>query len=189
MRNIALLAILAGAMLAGTALAGMARAADEEDKIDCTSTDLGFTDSSFVADCADLSRSSINTEGGVAGATAKKLFAIRKSPGVTFVLAVDLSVRGTRVYFRREGLSEEISGNFTEVGVSGWASANSFSSFETATFTGTFDKGTDLNCIAFRREVNRRYEGVGRKVIGMACTSQDVDAARQALKSLKAPGE
>jgi hypothetical protein len=51
-----------------------------------------------------------------------------------------------------------------------------------------FDR-SDLNCVAFRREVNRRYEGVGRKVVGMSCTSQDVEKAEEALKSLKAPGE
>jgi hypothetical protein len=178
------------AILTGVVLAGAARAADDADKkVECSSTDLGFTDTSFTVDCADLSRSSISTDEGVAGTTAKKLFAIRKTQGVTFVVALDIGVLGTRVYFQREGLSEEISGNFTKVSVTNWESANTIAGFEAATFTGTFDTGSDLNCVAFRREVNRRYEGVGRKVIGISCTSQDVAKAEEALRSLKAPGE
>jgi hypothetical protein len=177
------------AILTGLALAGAARADEADNKVECSSTDLGFTDSGFTVDCADLSRSSIGTDEGVAGTAAKKLFAIRKTQGVTFVVALDIAVLGTRVYFQREGLSEEIAGNFSKVGVTNWESANTIAGFEAATFTGTFDTGGDLNCVAFRREVNRRYEGVGRKVIGISCTSQDVAKAEEALHSLKAPGE
>jgi hypothetical protein len=185
MRKIAALTILAA-----LALAGAARADDDNDgsKVDCASTDLGFTDSSFEVDCADLSRSSISTEEGVAGTTAKKLFASRKTQGFTFLLAVDLSVRGTRVYFQREGLSEEIADKFTAVSVTDWVSGSEIAGFETATFTGGLKEGADLNCVAFRREVSRRYEGVGRKVVGISCTTQSGDQAQQALRSLKAPG-
>src|SRR4051794_34266217 len=130
MRNIAMSALLAGLLLTGAARADE----DKEDKVDCASTDLGFTHSSFEVDCADLSRSSISTEQGVAGTTAKKLFASRMTQGFTFLLVVDLSVLGTRVYFQREGLSEEIADKFTAVNVSDWVPASAIAGFETATF-------------------------------------------------------
>jgi hypothetical protein len=183
MRKVAALTILTALLLAR-----VAHAADDEDKVDCASTDLGFTDSSFEIECADLSRSSISTEEGVAGTKAKKIFATRKTQGFTFLLAVDLSVLGTRVYFQREGLSEEIADKFTAVGISNWVSGNAVAGFQTASFTGSFKEGADLNCLAFMREVSRRYEGVGRKVVGISCTSQSGDQAQQALRSLKAPG-
>jgi hypothetical protein len=189
MRRWMLVATLAGLAMTSPTLAGLARADDaEENKIDCSATDFAFADPAFEVKCADLSRSSINTENSVAGASVKKLFAIRKTQGITFLVAIDMASHGTRIYFKREGLSETISGNFTELNISGWVPENNFAGFETATFTGGFDNG-DLNCLAFRREVNRRYEGIGREVYGISCTSNDVDQARQALKELKAAGE
>ena len=177
------------AALLGLALAGAAHAEDKkEDKVDCKDTDLGFTDSSFDVKCADISDSSVNVDEGLAGVKAKKLFAIRQDDGVTFLLTIDLSVLGSRVYFRRESLEEDVTHNFTQAKVTDWESANNTAGFDMATFTGSFDSGVRLHCIGFRREMNRRYEGVGRKVVGISCADQDSDHAIAALRKLTAPG-
>jgi len=119
----------------------------------------------------------------------KKLFAIRKTGGVTFLLALDTSILGARVYMTRRGMREEISETFDKVNISDWESANNASSFETATFTGDFDSGPQLQCRAFRREMNRRYEGIGRRVLGITCTSRDDSEALATLAKLDAPGD
>jgi len=176
-------------LLAGLAMGGVAYGADDEGtKVDCSDTDLQFKDSDFKVECTDLSRSSISLEEGVAGDRLKKLFATRMAGGAAFLLVLDQSVLGARVYMRRESLEDEISKTFTKVEISGWSSANEASSFDTATFTGTFDNGTQLQCRAFRREMNRRYEGVGRRVYGIACARGDEDVLAT-LAKLDAPGD
>ena len=183
MRKLTLLAFLTGLAVAGAAHA------DDGTKVDCSDTDLSFKDPDFTVDCTDLSRSSINIDDGVAGAKTKKLFAIRKTGGVTFLLALDTSVLGARVYMTRRGMRQEISETFDKVNISDWESANNASSFETATFTGDFDSGAQLQCRAFRREMNRRYEGIGRRVLGITCTSRDDSEALATLAKLDAPGD
>ncbi|HVT53712.1 MAG TPA: hypothetical protein VHE77_19180 [Dongiaceae bacterium] len=169
------------------AMAGTARA--DGTKIDCSDTDLAFKDSAFTVDCTDISRSSINLEEGVGGSKRKELFAMSHSGGVTFLLALDTSVLGTRVYMKRAELEEQISKTFTQLSIHDWESANNASGFETATFTGDFDNGAQLQCRAFRREMNRRYDGVGRRVLGITCTTQGDEAALAALAKLDAPGD
>jgi hypothetical protein len=188
MRTLPLLALLAGLAPIGLVPTSAARA-DDGTKVDCSDTDLGFKDADFKVDCADLSRSSINLDDGLAGSKRKKLFAIRETGGATFLLVVDTSVLGTRVYMRREGLEEQISSTFTQVNMSDWASAADASGFETGTFTGNFDNGVELSCRAFRRDLNRRYEGVGRRVLGITCSSKGDAEALATLAKLDAPGD
>ena len=189
MHRLTLLALMGGLAVAGGAMVGAACADDDGTKIECSATDLSFKDSDFDVDCEDLSRSSINLDEGVAGDRMKKLFAIRRTGGVTFLLALDTSVLGTRVYIRRGGLREQISATFDKVDITDWESADNASGFETATFTGNFDSGAALQCRAFRREMNRRYEGVGRRVLGITCTSQGDAEALATLAKLEAPGD
>jgi len=192
MRRLTLLALLIGLATTGFTMIGpkmmSAARADDGTKVDCSDTDLGFKDSDFDVDCEDMSESSINIDDGLAGAKTKKLFALRKTGGVAFIVAVDTSVLGARVYMKREGLREQIESVFSKVTVTDWVSANNASGFETATFDGGFESGADLQCRAFRREMNRRYEGVGRRVFGIAC-SQDDAQALATLAKLDAPGD
>jgi hypothetical protein len=90
---------------------------------------------------------------------------------------------------KRAELEEQISKTFTQLSIHDWESANNASGFETATFTGDFDNGAQLQCRAFRREMNRRYDGVGRRVLGITCTTQGDEAALAALAKLDAPGD
>jgi hypothetical protein len=193
MHKLTLLALAAALAITGLTITGLTTAgaahADDGKKVDCGDTDLGFKDPDFDVDCEDLSESAINLDDGLAGAKTKKLFALRKTGGVAFIVAVDTSVLGARVYMKREGLREQISGIFTKVTISDWASANNASGFETATFDGSFESGADLQCRAFRRDMNRRYEGVGRRVLGITCTSQGDAEALATLAKLDAAGD
>lgn len=184
MRNAILVALLAGLAMGGVAHA----AGNEENKVDCDDTDLQFKDPAFKVECADLSRSSINLDEGVAGDRFKKLFAERQTDGGAFLLALDQSVLGARVYLKHEDLEDEISHTFSKVNISDWSSANNASGFNTATFTGTFDDGSQLQCRAFRREMNRRYDGIGRRVYGIVCARADSDVLAT-LAKLDAPGD
>jgi hypothetical protein len=177
-------------LLAGLAFCGTAFGDDDSDgtKVDCSDTDLQFKDPDFKVQCNDLSRSSISLEEGVAGDRVKKLFALRQSGGGAFIVALDQSVLGTRVYMRHEDLEDEITQTFSKVSVTNWHSADDASGFKTATFTGDFDNGSQLECRAFRREMNRRYEGVGRRVYGIACGRGDSEALAT-LSKLDAPGD
>ena len=186
MRRVIMLAVLPGLAMGGTA-----HAADDNDgtKIDCSGTDFEFKDPDFEVECTDLGRSAVNLDEGLAGDRIKKLFAIRQTGGVTFLLALDQSVLGSRVYMRRGELKDQISRTFTQVVISDWNPANNASGFDTATFTGNFDNGSQLECRAFRREMNRRYEGVGRRVFGIVCTSRGDSEALATLAKLDAPGK
>ena len=178
------------ALLAGLAIGGVAYGDEKADEttVDCSDTNFQFKDPDFKVECADLSRSSINLDEGLAGDRVKKLFALRQAGGGAFLLVLDQSVLGSRVYMRHEDLEDEISQTFTKVSITDWSSANRASGFDTATFTGNFDNGSQLQCRAFRREMNRRYDGVGRRVYGISCAHGDGEALAT-LAKLDAPGD
>lgn len=175
------------ALLACALPGAAAQAADDENKIDCAETDFSFPASGYETECKDLSQNSINLETDLAGNKANSIFAFNQDTA-TFVSAVDDRVASTRVYMRRMGLQEEVSEIYRKmISIDEWKSGEEVSDYETADFTGNFKDGGQLDCIAFRRMLNRRYDGYGRKVIGIACADTR-DRAIEALKQLQAPG-
>jgi hypothetical protein len=69
-------------------------------------------------------------------------------------------------------------GNFT-----GWADEEEIGGFDVKRFSAQFgsDK-TPIECIAFRRLGPRRFEGIGGKTVGIACSVQGREYAFNALK-------
>src|SRR5262245_37781295 len=101
--------LLAAAAMLSLAASAAARAEDDDDdknKVECSDTDLDFTLSGFTVECYDVSESAVGYDGGIAGLRAKKLFAIDVSGGVTFILALDVSVVTTGAYLEKSTLRE-----------------------------------------------------------------------------------
>jgi len=181
-------AMAALSMLALGSLVGPARAGDDKGKIDCADTDLGFAVPGYSVECSDLSDSAVSTDHDLAAERVKKLFAIDSSAGLTFLTAVDITVLGGRVYMQRVGLFEEIQNHFDQTEITDWQDVDAVAGFDTAQFVGIFRNGPRLDCVGFRRVVNRQYEGIGREVFGIACSSNGHRQASEALQHLKAPG-
>ena len=186
LRGVAVAALLS-ICVAGAERAARAADDDSKNKIDCADTDLGFNAQGYTVTCSDLSQSTVSLDHDLAGAKVKKLFAIDVSAGISFVTAVDMSVSGVRVYIKRRSLYDEISDNF-KIDISDWQGGDRVDGFDAAEFTGRFESGARLDCVGFYREVDRAYEGVGRKVYGLACSSNGHDQAKEMLSHLKAPG-
>ncbi len=178
--------VLAAAILWMTGTPG-ARADDEKQKIDCSDTDLGFSASGYKTECYDLSKDSINLDEAVAGARAHKLMA-DSNADQTFLIVIDNRPVGNRVYLQRRSLESDIEGYFNGGTFSEWAPGTAVGQFEVENFTGETKDGAVLECIGFRHQGARRYDGVARLVVGLACSGRGRDHDYEALKHLQAPG-
>ncbi|HVZ00399.1 MAG TPA: hypothetical protein VHA35_12890 [Dongiaceae bacterium] len=180
------MAIAAG-ILGTIGTAGL-RADDDEEKqkIDCSDTDLGFSATGYDVTCTDLSKGTINVDEVLAGVRAHKLVA-ESHAEATFLVVIDNRPLGNRIYLGRHSLEDDVQNYFSGGAFSDWAPGTSVGQFEVENFTGEMKDGAVLECIAFRHQGARRYEGLARLVVGLACSARGREHDYDALKHLDAP--
>jgi hypothetical protein len=177
---------LVTAAIFGALGAAALHAEDSKPKIDCGDTDLGFSAPGYDVTCTDLSKGSINVDTEVAGARAHKLVA-ESNADATFLLVIDNRPLGNRIYLKRRSLKDDVEGYFNGGSFSEWTAGTSVAQFEVENFTGEMKDGAQLECIGFRHQGSRRYDGIARLVVGLACSGRGRDHDYDALKQLQAP--
>jgi hypothetical protein len=163
--------------------------ADDDGKVDCSQIDMKFAAPGYEVDCSDLSKASLTVEEEAVGARkTERLFAASQEDA-TFLVAIDNRLLGSRIYIRRSGFEKNVENYFSAARIDDWSPENSADGFEVATFSGGPSDGRPMNCIGFRREVSQRFQGLGRLVVGIACSAGSVKHAYDALGKLDAPGK
>jgi hypothetical protein len=173
-------------LLSALLVLGTPRAEDAPPAIDCAETDLAFAVPGYTVKCSDLSKNALNVGESFAAARAHKLMAESNTEGA-FLMVMDIRPLGN-IYLKRRSLSADVEDYFSGGAFRDWKADSTRSGFEVETFTGESNGGEALNCIGFRRQGARRYSGLGRLVIGMACTYGDRERVLDALKQLTTPG-
>jgi hypothetical protein len=173
--------------VAAVALAANAWAEDSKGKkIDCSDTAMSFSAPGFTVTCTDYSNGNVSN-GFITTGVRTELLEADADDRQTYLAVVDQRVLGDYA-MRRYSIIDDVRSYFNETDFDDWTLVDDFQGFQMANYTGHTDSGSPTDCIAFRREVTRRYNGVGRLVVGIACTLRSRDAALDALKKLDAPG-
>ena len=183
MRRISGVLSLAIAVAAGAlSYSGDLRAAEDESKVDCAATGMKFDAPGYEVTCEDHSESNASAGELSVGVKLFVLHAISEKD-VTFIDVIDDRIVGsTRVFYHKTTLQSDIDryfkGSFSE-----WADEDEVGGFDVKRFSAQFsgDK-TPIDCIAFRRLGARRFEGIGGKTVGIACSMQGREYAVNALK-------
>jgi hypothetical protein len=167
-------------------LAGSAAADDKGKPIDCASIAMQFAAPGYSVKCTDFSDNNVS-DGEVTTGVRTQVLEADSNDKHTYLAAVDQAVMGNYA-MRRYSMIDDVRSYFNEKQLDDWTLVADFAGFKMANYTGHMESGAPLECIAFRREVTRRYNGVGRLVVGIACTLHNRDDAIAALKKLDAPG-
>jgi hypothetical protein len=155
-------------------------------KIDCSDTDLGFTAPGYDVSCTDLSDGTLNVGDSFAGAKAAKLVADSNGEA-TFLVVIDNRPLGGRIYIKRRSLQNDVEGYFNGGTFHDWGAGTTVAQFEVENFTGETEGGQLMDCIGFRHQGVRRYDGLARLVVGIACSGLGREHTYDALKHLQAP--
>jgi hypothetical protein len=177
-------ALLLGLAVAGLWLAaGPARADGEGKDVDCDDIAMQFDAPGYSMTCKDFSDPT--AKGG--GAKVEQIL-IRSDDRQQILVAVDMRALGA-IYLKKRGLEADVQDDFSSEKLGGWKQTDAVAGWEFAEYTGEDDGGDIAECIAFRRQMNPRGGGFGRKVIGFGCTSGDRADIVATLKKLDAPGD
>lgn len=183
-RRLILAAGFAGA-LAAFGATGL-RADDEEPKIDCKETDLGFSAPNYTVTCTDLGKSTVDVDGTFGARKTDKLEA-DSDADQTFLIVIDNRPIG-QFYLPRASLENDVETYFDGGTFKEWAPGTPVAGFEVGEFVGESDDGGPMDCIGFRHQGARRYDGLARLVVGIACSARGRARSYEALKHLDAPG-
>jgi len=172
--------ILAVAM-ALPVLSGGAARADDGREVDCTKTNLQFEAPGFTVNCKDYSRNSVSVGELNAATQFYGMFAISEAD-ITFIQAYSKAVLGgTRIYIKRRSLESELEDTFSSK-FSDWGDEADIGDFEIKHVTVTANSGEPADCIAFRKQGARRYEGVTGLTAGYACSGSGREKALEAVR-------
>jgi hypothetical protein len=163
-----------------------ARADDKGRPVDCADTAMHFAAPGYRVKCTDYSNGNVS-DGYITTGIKTEVIEADADDKRTYLAAVDQRVLGD-YSMRRYSMIENVRSYFNEEEIDDWTPVADFRGFQMANYTGHSDRGAPIDCIAFRREVTRRYNGVGRLVVGISCTLHGRDTAIEALKQLDAPG-
>ena len=94
----------------------------------------------------------------------------------------DRIIGSTRVFYNKTSMQNDIGryfkGNFT-----GWTEEEDIGNFDVMHFSATFGSDKEqVECLAFRRLGARRFEGIGGKTVGIACSAENRAHAMDAVK-------
>jgi len=174
-------------LIAGVALCAGAQADDDKGKsIDCSDIAMKFAAPGYTVTCKDFSDGNVSN-GYVTTGVKTEVLEADSTDQRTYLAAVDQRVLGD-YSMRRYSMIDDVLSYFNEQQIDDWTPVADFAGFQMANYTSHTDSGSPIDCIAFRREVTRRYNGIGRLVVGISCTLRNRDVAIEALKKLDAPG-
>jgi hypothetical protein len=174
-------------LAACAALAFGARADDKKDKtVDCADIAMQFAAPGFTVKCQDLSDGNVS-DGMITTGIRTEVLEADSPDHLTYLGAVDQRVLGNYA-MRRYSMIDDVRSYFNEQHIDDWTPTADADGFKVATYTSQTERGAPIDCIAFRREVTRKFNGVGRLVVGISCSLKERDAAMNALKHLDAPG-
>lgn len=174
-------------LAAGMVLGAAAQADDDKGKpVDCADIAMKFAAPGYTVKCTDFSNGNVSN-GYVTTGVKTEVLEADADDKRTYLAAVDQRVLGD-YSMRRFSMIDDVRSYFNEEQIDDWTPVADFAGFQMANYTGHSDSGAPIDCIAFRREVTRRYNGIGRLVVGISCTLRNRDAAIEALKKLDAPG-
>ena len=174
----------AAIFLMSCALAFGIRGAHAEDgrSVDCGDIAMKFTGPGFKVTCMDFSDHT-----ALSGGTRVELLSAQADDEQQILNALVIRALGS-IYLKRRGMEEDVRSYFSEENVRDWQQTDNVAGFEFAQYTGKTDEGGPAKCIAFRRQINRRYEGFGRIVVGFGCATHGREQLIETLKMLTAPG-
>ncbi|HVZ00400.1 MAG TPA: hypothetical protein VHA35_12895 [Dongiaceae bacterium] len=180
------MAVFGLAAIAVLALAAAAHAEDKGKSIDCSDIAMRFSAPGYSVKCTDYSNNNVS-DGYVTTGVRTEVLEADSDDHRTYLAAVDQRVLGD-YSMRRYSMIDDVRSYFNEQHIDDWTPVADFAGFQMANYTSRTDSGAPIDCIAFRREVTRRNQGVGRLVVGISCTLRSRDEALDALKKLDAPG-
>jgi len=178
--------VLGLSLIAGVALCAAAQADDKGKSVDCSDIAMKFAAPGYNVKCTDYSNNNVS-DGYVTTGIKTELLEADSDDQRTYLAAVDQRVLGD-YSMRRYSMIDDVRSYFNEQQLDDWTPIDDFDGYQMANYTGHTDRGSPIDCIAFRREVTRRNNGVGRLVVGISCTMRKRDDAIEALKKLDAPG-
>jgi hypothetical protein len=174
------------ALVTGLMLCASAQAEDKGKSVDCADISMKFAAPSFSVKCTDYSDGNVS-DGYVTTGIKTEVLDADADDRRTYLSAVDQRVQGDYA-LRRYSMIDDVRSYFNEKQIDDWTPVADFAGFQMANYTSHTESGSPVDCIAFRREVTRRYNGIGRLVVGISCTLRSRDAAVEALKHFDAPG-
>lgn len=159
---------------------------DKKNKVDCKETDLGFSAPNYNVTCEDLGKATMDVDGMFGARKTDKLEA-DSDADQTFLIVIDNRPIG-QFYLQRASLENDIERYFSGGTFKEWSAGTAVGGFEVAEFEGESDEGSPMDCIGFRHQGARRYDGIARLVVGLACSARGRAHSYEALKHLEAPG-
>jgi hypothetical protein len=164
------------------------RADDDEkkNKVDCKETDLGFSAPDYDVTCTDLGKTAMDVDGAFGARKTDKLEADSNAQQ-TFLIVIDNRPLG-QFYLPRASLENDVERYFNGGTFKEWAPGTPVGGFEVGEFVGESDEGSPMDCVGFRHQGARRYDGIARLVVGLACSTKSLSRSYDALKHLQAPG-
>lgn len=179
-------ALLAAGLVVALGAGALRAEDDKKNKIDCKETDLSFSAADYNVSCEDLGNSTMDVDGTFGARKTDKLEA-DSDADQTFLIVIDNRPIG-QFYLQRASLENDIERYFNGGTFKEWAPGTAVGGFEVMEFEGESDEGSPMNCIGFRHQGARRYDGIARLVVGLACSARDRARSYEALKHLQAPG-
>jgi len=178
------------AVVAFTAVQAAAAMADEGKTIDCADLAIQLKTPEFKLTCKDYSDPSAVSNAGRLG--AEQLYAFSDSQEQIFVVW-DFRATGS-IYLKRHGFEEDVKDFFSGETLDEWQATEPVQGYEFANYVNRRSGSSEEECIAFRRQMNRRNAGVGgagfgRMVIGIGCTTRERAVLIESLKRFEAPGD
>src|SRR5581483_4267126 len=87
-----------------------------------------------------------------------------------FIDVIDNRAIGDRIWLTRRSLEADVEGYFSKRKFTNWSAAQSPTAFDTSEFDGGPPDLPQMECIGFRRTVVLHGQGLGRIVVGVACS-------------------
>jgi hypothetical protein len=140
--------------------------------IDCSSTNFKFADAAYNIDC----------ERGWFDTT--DIISVTNNDRTIFFTMVDRRITGQpHVYLEYRRLRENFTAMFDEKDIKDWKSLDKKAGYDVAEFSRNIS-GQNSHCIAVQRYTNPMCTGYKRQLIGMGCTTGDLQSVYQILQRM-----
>jgi hypothetical protein len=139
--------------------------------IDCSATNFKFVDAAYNVDCERWF-------------DAIDIISVTNNDRTIFFTMLERGIMGEpHAYLEYRRLRENITAMFDDEDIKDWKSLDKTAGYELAEFSQDVD-GRDSRCIAVQRYSNPMYTGYKRQLIGMGCTTGDLQSVYQILERM-----